>query len=247
MNKIKFHTKVWFPSLMPEFCSHFISNNFRDSNTVYQFMGCYFHGCKKCYNDVDRDAVINDRKSFNEKLESTERISKYITDLGYKLVTMWECSWRTLKKDVKPVNQYLYPSEDKYRLSEGEIIGLIKDGTIFGAVEVDIHVPENLKEHFAEMTPIFKNATVTKDDIGAYMKQYMEEAGVKFSDTRYLIGSMFGEKILLIAPLLRWYLEHGLVVTKVHQLIQFSPRRCFKPFADQVSNDRRAGMFIQCY
>ena len=40
---------------------------------------------------------------------------------------------------------------------------------------------------------------------------------------RSLIGSMKGEKILLATPLLKWYLEHGLEVTKVHQVIEFTP------------------------
>ena len=38
-----------------------------------------------------------------------------------------------------------------------EIIDMIRDGSLFGAIEVDIEVPENLKEKFSEMTPIFKN------------------------------------------------------------------------------------------
>ena len=56
-----------------------------------------------------------------------------------------------------------------------------------------------------------------------------------------LIGSMKGEKILLATPLLKWYLEHGLEVTKVHQVIEFTPEPCFKPFGDAVSDARRAG------
>lgn len=58
---------------------------------------------------------------------------------------------------------------------------------------------------------------------------------------RYLIGSYFGKKITLITPLLRWYMEKGLIVDKVYQLIEFQPKRCFQEFADRVSNDRRAG------
>ena len=59
--------------------------------------------------------------------------------------------------------------------------------------------------------------------------------------TRYLIGSMWAEKILMITPLLTWYIKHGLEVTKIHQIIEFAPKSCFKAFADRVSNDRRNG------
>ena len=47
--------------------------------------------------------------------------------------------------------------------------------------------------------------------------------------------------MLLATPLLKWYLEHGLEVTKVHQVIEFTPEPCFKPFGDAVSDVRRAG------
>ena len=94
------------------------------------------------------------------------------------------------------------------------------------------------------MTPIYKNTDVSDKDIGEFMTNYLKESGKLFQTTRYLIGSMFGKKILLISPLLKWYLEHGLVVTKIYQTIQFNPKRCFKRFADQVSDDRRSGTSI---
>ena len=37
------------------------------------------------------------------------------------------------------------------------------------------------------------------------------------------------------------YLEHGLEVTKVHQVVELTPVPCFKPFGDAVSDARRAG------
>ena len=52
---------------------------------------------------------------------------------------------------------------------------------------------------------------------------------------------MKGEKVLLATPLLKWYLEHGLEVPKVHQVIEFTPKPCFKPFGDAVSEARRTG------
>ena len=97
------------------------------------------------------------------------------------------------------------------------------------------------------MTPLFKNATISADDIGDYMKRVLKESGEAFKDRRNLLGSMFANKILLITPLLKWYLDNGLVVTKLHQFIQFNPLPCFKKFADNVSNDRRAGkVCVRC-
>ena len=57
---------------------------------------------------------------------------------------------------------------------------------------------------------------------------------------RSLIGSVKGEKILA-TTLLKWYFEHCLEVTRVHQVVEFTPEPCFKPFGESVSDARRAG------
>ena len=126
-------------------------------------------------------------------------------------------------------------------MTEQEIIAACLNGRLFGIVECDLHVPDHLKNYFSEMPPIYKNTVVKESDIGSFMKGYLEATKTRFKPTRYLIGSMFGEKIALITPLLAWYLRHGVLVTKIYQVVEFTPDACFKQFADRVSNDRRAG------
>ena len=58
---------------------------------------------------------------------------------------------------------------------------------------------------------------------------------------RSLVGSYFGEKILLASPLIKWYLEHGLEVTHIYQVVEYTPVPCFQPFGEAVSDARRAG------
>ena len=48
------------------------------------------------------------------------------------------------------------------------------------------------------------------------------------------------EKILLYSPLLKWYLNHGLQVTKIHRYISYTSGRPFKRFPEEVSSARRA-------
>ena len=157
---------------------------------------------------------------------------------------MWGCEWEKLRQDITVPQRYRYPLEDRVRLTEAEIITGIEHGLLFGALECDIAVPEHLRTVFEEMTPIFKNIDVTENDIGDYMQDYLKQTEQSFPTTRYLIGSMFGTKILLITPLAKWYLSHGLVITKVYQFIQFNPVKCFEPFADNVTSDRREGNIL---
>ncbi|RAW34764.1 hypothetical protein PC110_g8925 [Phytophthora cactorum] len=58
---------------------------------------------------------------------------------------------------------------------------------------------------------------------------------------RKLIGSYFGEKILIYAPLLKWYLDHGMEITKTYSFIKASSHKAFAPFMEAVSSARREG------
>ena len=58
---------------------------------------------------------------------------------------------------------------------------------------------------------------------------------------RSLIGSMKGAKILLATPLVKFYLQNGLEITKIYQVVEFSPDPCFHSFGLAFSDARRAG------
>ena len=64
------------------------------------------------------------------------------------------------------------------------------------------------------MTPIFKNVDVCLNDLGELMQEYAKQHNIKDVPLLLLIGSYFGKKIGLSTPLLKWYLEHGLVITR---------------------------------
>ncbi|EGZ07855.1 hypothetical protein PHYSODRAFT_339760 [Phytophthora sojae] len=125
------------------------------------------------------------------------------------------------------------------------IVDDIVNGKIFGFLECDIRTPEHLKPYFSEMTPIFKNTLIDCSDrsvIGQHMFEYNE--GCKQSrakPARKLIGSYFGEKILIYAPLLKWYISHGMEITKTYSFIRASSHKAFAPFMEAVSNARREG------
>jgi len=58
------------------------------TNTVYQFHGCYYHGCKECYNDL---TVNTTNGMYMYRLyEKTIKIDKAIKEAGYNLETIWE-------------------------------------------------------------------------------------------------------------------------------------------------------------
>ena len=50
---------------------------------------------------------------------------------------------------------------------------------------------------------------------------------------------MKAKKILLYNPLIEWYLQHGLRLTAVHQVIEYKPGMPFSWFPEEVANARR--------
>lgn len=125
------------------------------------------------------------------------------------------------------------------------IIDDIKSDKIFGFLECDIRTPEHLKDYFSEMTPVFKNIEIDCNDeniIGSHMYEYNQtrESG-RAKPARKLIGSYFGDKILIYTPLLKWYLAHGMEITKTYSFIKANSHKAFAPFMEDVSNARRDG------
>ena len=200
------------------------------TRTAYQFHGCFWHGCPKCHADPEETNPKNG-KTMAVLLADTKKHTAYLRR-HVKVIEMWECQW---KRERDP------PPRRKWTMTQQQIIAAVVDGALFGMIECDIRVPSELRAHFAEMQPIFKNATVTRDDIGPFMREYAEENDIMSTPRRMLVGSYHGKKILLATPLLQWYLAHGLVVDRVYQIVEYERKPCFRQFGESVSAARRDG------
>ncbi|GMF39675.1 unnamed protein product [Phytophthora fragariaefolia] len=95
------------------------------------------------------------------------------------------------------------------------------------------------------MTPIFKNILIDCADesvIGKHMFDYNESRKQsRAKPARKLIGSYFGENLLIYTPLLKWYLSHGMEITQTYCFIKASSHKAFAPIMEAVSNARREG------
>ena len=209
--------------------------------TAYQFHGCYFHGCPKCHTDPKKINAVN-KKTMGELLKNTRSNTTYLRRY-VKVVEMWECGWKKkrIETDTKRFIDDEFPCRPKWKMTQKQIIAAAVDGSLFGAIVCDIRVPSELRAHFAEMQPIYKNAMVTRDDIGPSMQQYAIDLDIMSMPRRMLVASYSGDKILLITPLLKWYLEHGLVVDHVYEIVEYERNPCFQHFGESVSEARRAG------
>ncbi|EGF82114.1 hypothetical protein BATDEDRAFT_23425 [Batrachochytrium dendrobatidis JAM81] len=116
-----------------------------------------------------------------------------------------------------------------------DILKDVLDNTFFGMIECDIAVPEHLKEYFAGMPLIFKNVEITCNDLSSDTTAHVKP---DYKSNR-LVESMFGETMMFATKLLKWYLEHGLVVSNITFAVRYERKAHFKSFSEQVSNERR--------
>ena len=117
----------------------------------------------------------------------------------------------------------------------------VKSGRLFSCVQYDLNVLQQLKTYFANFPPIFRNAVVSKNDIGNSMKAYAEKEETMPQPRRMLISSFQPKNGTTITPLLFYYLHLVLECTKNHQIVQYSSKKRFNSFVHSAVNARKQG------
>ena len=118
---------------------------------------------------------------------------------------------------------------------------LLKNKKWFGFAEVDIFIPKKLWPKFEEMCPFFQNKEVPFEAVPEHMLEYMKKTNRNRGNGKKLVGSLEAKRILLYAPLLEWYLDHGALIRNVFRTIDYQPRKIFTWFVEEVTEARRSG------
>ncbi|XP_031348773.1 uncharacterized protein LOC116174886 [Photinus pyralis] len=68
-----------------------------ETNEVYEFYGCYYHGCPKCFKHA-RNVPLSDNtaETLEYRYEATLAKSNRLKELDYSVIEMWECDFRRL-------------------------------------------------------------------------------------------------------------------------------------------------------
>ena len=215
-----------------------------ETNTIFDFLGCYFHSCPKC-TKVSDNAEIN--KKNKAKYEATISRLEYIESLNYNVKTIWECEYRKLVKlntdlqDIENISLPKFYQNNKGSVTINQILDAVLNDEVFAAIEVDIITPNSLYDYFSEMSPLFCTTDIAFEDIGEHMQKFIRDFDLCQKPRKLLVGGYHANKILLASPLLKWYLNHGMKVTKIHKIIEYTGKNCFESFTEDVSRYRRMG------
>jgi hypothetical protein len=230
------------------------------TNTLFQFHGCYYHGHGCCLLS-HKKKTDKERRQLLSRQKRTKLTTSYLKSEGYTVVEIYECEFKEMKYGDRELREFIaekYSSFTKKRprkVKEEEIIQGVLSEELYGMLEVDIYVPDSWDEvlyrpdtdlipyeYYREMCPLFGNVEVTFDSIGKSMQEYVNKFNLSKQPRHLLIGAMKAEKMLIATPLLKWYLLHGLKVTKIYQVIEYNnPSFAFRSFVKSVTESRRQG------
>jgi hypothetical protein len=84
----KFNTKLY---RVDGFC--------KETNTIYEFLGCWYHGCPKCRNET----VVHPwtKKTMKQLYQECIDRKTIFEENGYTVVYMWECEWKKETTNVE--------------------------------------------------------------------------------------------------------------------------------------------------
>ncbi|XP_073254414.1 uncharacterized protein [Porites lutea] len=77
------------------------------TRTVYEFHGCFFHGCPACFPNRRVQIRMLDRQTMHDLYLRTQARDQAIVQSGYALQTMWECEWKRLKASREDIQGFV--------------------------------------------------------------------------------------------------------------------------------------------
>ena len=103
---------------------------------------------------------------------------------------MFDCDgWKIYKTDIFIKQNLRDTFTCKMPLRGEKLLEIIKSWSLFGSIQCDIEVLENLQEAFPKFQTIFNNFNVGRDNIGAFMKECAQKEGLFTQPKRLLISS----------------------------------------------------------
>ena len=189
-----------------------------DRKFVFEYNGCAYHSCSRCQ---QVRVYKND--------EDTRKL--YFASLSdVTVVEITSCEWYAQKFTIKNFEPEISPLLWKKDVHFTEILDLVSIEKVNGFLIVDICRDDGSQKWIdLNWAPIFKKADIFKSDLPPWMRNLYKQN--EFPKEQ-IVQAMHAEKLLLHTSLVKFYMNHGFRVTKIHKFYEYQPSECFKPIFD---------------
>ena len=211
-----------------------------DQQTILEYNGCWWHGCPDCHEKKPNRTPEQDREQ-QFRYRRTQAHAKWLEEhSGFRVKQVWGCDQEAMRY-VWGAHKLGSPFTSEGRklnekIDQTKLLNGVARGKFTGALEVDIEVPDTHYNYFEEFSPLFVTSEIKVEDLSPEQRESLPE---KLKSKVQLVPGMKAEKVLIDSSLLKWYMEHGLLVTKVHCAIEFQYAPVFKDFIDTRTQKRR--------
>ena len=129
----------------------FVDGYCHDTRTVYEFQGCFTHGCPTCYPNSHETHVRHFDRTLQDVYETTQQKIQRLKELGYTVVQMWEFEWARLKVTSSDIRTFVAQLQFTAPLNPRDAFC----GGRTNAVKLYHHVTPTQKIHYIDVTSLY--------------------------------------------------------------------------------------------
>ena len=122
-----------------------------DTHTVYEFQGCFTHGCPTCYPNRHEKHPRHYDRTMQDVYETTQDKVQQLTEQGYKVIQMWGCEWKHLKETQPEIDSFVQGLDFIPPLQPRDAFC----GGRTNAVKLYHHVTPGQKIHYIDVTSLY--------------------------------------------------------------------------------------------
>ncbi|XP_015783859.1 uncharacterized protein LOC107361535 [Tetranychus urticae] len=145
--------------------------------------------------------------------------------------------------DVLPCRNFEWVPENMFQNVIHEILNSNQDRKTGYMLEVDLDYPASLHDLHNDYPLAPEKIIVENDQLSNYQKEiveFLQSKGIKRYKTAKLVPNLMKkEKYVLHEQNLRFYIEKGLVLKKVHRIIKFEQEPWLRPYIQMCTENRR--------
>ena len=235
----------------------FVKTPAGEADIVYQFHGCYWHGCTAMHHgwlDSEKRGKGPKAKTWEKIRADTKEVNDYLTNvLNLKVITMWECHWdewieydsdaRDIVNDPFFTYQSIPTKHPKGRITDEDICAAIcrNNNPLFGFIMCDVSTPDHLKALYDQFPMVYRHYGVSRKDLEPWLQNYANENGLLKKPSKLLITCHEATDILLATQMVKFYISKGLKITNISKIYQYRPMKCFEEFVKTCQEKRIAG------